>query len=82
MQDEQIIEKINALLTEEFELEEGQIDPSGNLMETLEIDSLDVIDLVVIIEENFGFKVKNEEMVKIRTLQDFYDYVIRNAKKS
>ncbi len=42
----------------------------------LELDSLDYIDLVVIIESNFSFKVKPEDFTNIATFQDFYDYII------
>ncbi|MCG8334185.1 MAG: acyl carrier protein [Proteobacteria bacterium] len=80
MQKDQIIETINNLLIEEFEIEEDQLQPDENLMETLEIDSLDLVDLVVIIEKNFGFKVVPEEMTEIKTLQDFYDFVAERAK--
>ena len=47
MQNEEIISKINEFLIEEFEIEEEEIDPEANLMETLELDSLDLVDLVV-----------------------------------
>ena len=70
-----IIEKINGFLVEEFEVEAGKITPEANLRETLELDSLDYIDLVVVIESNFGFKVKPEDFVSIVTFQNFYDYV-------
>ncbi len=80
MQKEQVIETINELLIEEFEIEQEQLKPNENLMETLEIDSLDLVDLVVIIEKNFGFKVIPEEMTEISTLQDFYDFVAVRAK--
>ena len=70
-----IIEKINGFLVEEFEVEAEKITPEANLRETLELDSLDYIDLVVVIESNFGFKVKPEDFVAISTFQDFYDYV-------
>ena len=75
MQKEEVIETIKHLLIEEFEIEEDQLLPKENLMETLEIDSLDLVDLVVIIEKNFGFKVVPEEMTEVKTLQDFYDFV-------
>lgn len=75
MQKEEVIKTINRLLIEEFEIEEDQLQPEENLMETLEIDSLDLVDLVVVIEKNFGFKVVPEEMVDVETLQDFYDFV-------
>ncbi|HEY8935421.1 MAG TPA: acyl carrier protein [Cyclobacteriaceae bacterium] len=71
-----IIEKINGFMVEEFEVDEAKISPEANLRETLELDSLDYIDLVVVIESNFGFKVKPEDFVGIVTFQNFYDYVI------
>ena len=74
-QNEAIIEKINHFLSEEFEVEKEKITPEGNVKEVLELDSLDYIDLVVVIENNFSFKVKPEDFTGIATLQDFYDYV-------
>jgi len=71
-----IIEKINGFLVEEFEVDGAKISPEANLRETLELDSLDYIDLVVVIESNFGFKVKPEDFISIVTFQNFYDYVI------
>jgi len=73
---EEVIEKINQFLIEEFEVEEDQLVPEGNLKETVGLDSLDYVDLVVVIESNFGFKVKGEDFVTIKTLQDFYDYIV------
>ena len=75
MEKKVIIEKVDEFLIDEFELEAEQLVPSANLKETLEIDSLDYVDLVVIIEKNFGFKVKGEDFASIKTLQDFYDYI-------
>jgi acyl carrier protein len=76
MNKESIIEKINGFLVEEFEVESSKITADANLRETLELDSLDYIDLVVVIESNFGFKVKPEDFATIATFQNFYDYVI------
>ena len=70
-----ISEKINQFLVGEFEVDAGKITPEANLRETLQLDSLDYIDLVVIIESNFGFKVKPEDFSAIVTFQNFYDYV-------
>lgn len=71
-----IIEKINGFLIDEFEVEPTKISSEANLRETLELDSLDYIDLVVVIESHFGFKVKPEDFSHISTFQSFYDYVI------
>jgi acyl carrier protein len=78
-----IILKINEFLSEEFEVDPGKILPGASLKETLELDSLDYIDLAVVIDNNFGFKVKPEDFMSIVSFQDFYDYVIRrvNAKE-
>ncbi len=70
-----IIERINSFLVEEFEVDRSAITPEANLRDTLELDSLDYIDLVVVIESNFGFKVKPEDFANISTFQSFYDYV-------
>ena len=74
-----IIEKINGFLAEEFEVEPGKITSEANLRETLQLDSLDYIDLVVAIESNFGFKVRPEDFANITTFQTFYDYVINRV---
>jgi len=70
-----IVDKINGFLVDEFEVDPGKITPAANLRETLELDSLDYIDLVVVIESNFGFKVRPEDFTNIDTFQSFYDYV-------
>ena len=79
MEKREIVEKINQFLVEEFEVEPSKITQEANLRETLELDSLDYIDLVVVIESNFGFKVKPEDFISIATFQDFYDYVERQV---
>jgi acyl carrier protein len=76
MQREEIIKKINLMLIEEFEIEESQIRDDARFKEDFDIDSLDFVDLVVIIEKNFGIKVKGEEMVQIKTLGDFYNFIL------
>jgi acyl carrier protein len=81
MTQEEIIAKINEFLVEEFEVDADKIVPTANLRETLELDSLDYVDLVVIIESNFGFKVVAEDFINIHTFQDFYDYVNRKVSE-
>jgi acyl carrier protein len=76
MKDQEIIEKINGFLVEEFEVDADKITPDANLKDTLGLDSLDYVDLVVVIESNFGFKVKGEDFVGIVTFQDFYNYIL------
>ena len=75
MSKEEIIEKANDFLVEEFEINPETISPEAPLKETLDLDSLDYVDLVVVIESNFGFKVKGEDFVGLLTFQDFYNYI-------
>ena len=70
-----IIETVNNFLIDEFEIEQEALLPDAHLMNDLEIESLDFVDIVVVIEKDFGFKVKNEDMVNLRTLSDLYDYI-------
>jgi acyl carrier protein len=77
MTKEVIVDKINYFLVDEFEVEEEEIAPQANLKETLELDSLDFVDLVVAIEANFGVKLVGEDFLKVITLQDFYDLIER-----
>jgi len=72
----EIIERINGFLSEEFEVDAEKITPGANLRQVLELDSLDYIDLVVVIESNFSFKVKPEDFINIISFQDFYDYIV------
>ena len=71
---EEIIEKVNEIFVDEFEVDGDVISPELNLKDTLGLDSLDYVDLVVVIESNFGFKVKGEDFLEIHTFQDFYNY--------
>jgi acyl carrier protein len=82
MQNDAVIIKINQLLIDEIEIDEDQINPRADLKKDLGIDSLDFVDLFVIIEKNFGFKMKAEEMSGVITLQDFYSYIIQRVNPS
>jgi len=75
MTKEKIIETVNNFLIEEIEIEKGRINNEALLKEDLGIDSLDFVDIVVIVERHFGFKIKPEEMTGIKTLSQFYDYI-------
>lgn len=82
MTKEEIVDIIKKFLIEEFEVEEDLIEPEANLQETLGLDSLDFVDLVVVIENNFGFKVKAEDFADIQTFQDFYNYIEAKVRQT
>jgi len=80
MDRKEIEEKVNSFLLEDLEIDADQIFPESRLKEDMEIDSLDYVDVVVIVESCFGFKIKPEEMSTIKTLTDFYDYIESKVK--
>jgi len=70
------IERItNDFLVEEIEIDPEVLTSDASLKDDLGIDSLDFVDIVVIVERNFNFKIKAEEMANIVTLGSFYDYI-------
>lgn len=71
----EIDEIVKNFLIEDIEVEEDVINPDALLKDDLGIDSLDFVDIVVIVERNFGFKIKPEEMQGVTTLGQFCDYI-------
>ncbi len=80
MNKEAIIEKINGFLSEEFETDPDDITPEAILKDTLGLDSLDYVDLVVSIESHFGVKLVEADFVGISTFQTFYDLIENKLK--
>lgn len=82
MTDQQIIDLINTSLEEEFELEKEDMKPEALLFDDLELDSLDIVDLVVVLENAFQFKIREEDSIQeIRTLGDIHRFVINKKKE-
>lgn len=75
MERKEIEEKVKAFLIDDLEIDEDKIFPDSRLKEDMGIDSLDFVDIVVIVEKNFGFKIKPEEMTGVTTLSQFCDYI-------
>ena len=75
MERKEIEEKVRNFLIEDLEIDEENIAPEAKLKDDLGIDSLDFVDIVAIVEKNFGFKTKPEEMQGVVTLSQFCDYI-------
>ena len=71
MDRKQIEDEVKDFLIEDLEIDEEKIYPEANLKEDVGIDSLDFVDMVVIVEKRFGFKIKPEEMANVKTLNEF-----------
>lgn len=72
---EEIVEKVNALLSEEFEVEQEDIEPEANVKETLSLDSLSLVDLVAIIQQTYKIKIPIADLREIKTFNNLYDYI-------
>jgi acyl carrier protein len=75
MDRKEIEEKVRNFLIEDIEVEEDKIFPDAKLKDDLGIDSLDFVDIVVLVNNKFGFKIKQEEMVGVDTFSKFCDYI-------
>lgn len=80
MERQELIEKINSALADEFEVEESVITPDAPIKETLELDSLSLVDLVALIESNFGIKIEGTQVSSIKTFEALYDFVYERLK--
>jgi acyl carrier protein len=76
-EDKQIIAKINKLLSCDFEIKKELIRPESELVRDLEIDSLDFIDFIVSIQRNFGIKISGEDLLRIKTVEDMYKFILK-----
>jgi acyl carrier protein len=81
MNKETLISKINEVLADEFEIDAGIIEPDKPLMQTLELDSLDLVDMVVLIESNFGYKMTADDFAGMVTFQNFYDFIYQKMQE-
>ncbi len=79
MNKNEVVDIINGFLVDEFEIEEDSINPDATWRD-IGIDSLDFVDIVVIIDKEFGVKLKGEDMVDIRTLGQFHELIYQRHK--
>lgn len=81
MTDQEVIAIVNKALAEEFELDEAVMVPEANLYQDLELDSLDAVDMVIVLENAFGCKLRDEEAIRsIRTLNDLYKFILKKKE--
>lgn len=76
----EIEEKVRKFLIEDLEIDEDKITPDAKLKDDLGVDSLDFVDIVVIVNKNFGFKINPEEMKGVDTFSKFCDYIESKVK--
>ena len=72
---EEIIAQVNSLLAEEFEIEESEFAPDANLKETLNLDSINLVDLIALVQFTYKITIPVEELKQIQTFNNLYDYI-------
>ena len=68
-----------AVLAEQLDIEEDKITMDSNIMEDFEADSLDIVDMVMSLEDEFGVEIPDEEVENLRTVGDVVRYVEENS---
>ena len=76
---DQIFEKIRAILAEQLDIEEDRITMDSNLAEDFDADSLDVVDVIMSLEDEFGIEVPDEAIEDLHTVGDVVRFVEENA---
>ena len=74
-----VFEKIKAILAEQFDVEEDKITPETNIAEDLGADSLDVVDLLMSIEDEFEIEIPDGEVENIKTVGELVSYIENNS---
>ena len=78
---DRIIKIVNKVLEEEFEIDAELLKPEALLFEDIGLDSLDAVDLIVMIDKELGVRIEEEEARAIRTLGDVYQIIDKLFKK-
>jgi acyl carrier protein len=77
-----LVEKVKQIIAEQLGVEEAEVTPSSSFIDDLGADSLDTVELVMALEENFDLEIPDEAAEKIRTVQDAIDYIEKHSKVS
>lgn len=72
---EEIIDQVKEVLAEEFEVEQDIMTDDANIKDTLELDSLSLVDLVAVIEHTFKVKIPAADLPTVKTFAQLYDYI-------
>ena len=73
-----VFEKLRSILSEQFAVDEDTITLSTNIQDDLDADSLDVVDILMSIEDEFEIEIPDEEIENIRTVGELVDYIKSN----
>jgi len=80
MDKEELMERIKELVAEKLGVDIDEVTPDADLIEDLDADSLDLVDLVMAFEDEFGVSIPDEQLEKIRTVRDIFKVLYANIK--
>ncbi|MDR2359437.1 MAG: phosphopantetheine-binding protein [Prevotellaceae bacterium] len=80
METQQLIKELNEALATEFEIEAANITAGADIKETLDLDSLGLVDMVALIENKFGVKIQSADVASIKTFDDLYNFFLGKLK--
>ena len=75
---EEILTKIQEITADRLGVDESDVTPDASFREDLEADSLDLVELIMELEEQFGMEIPDEEAEKITTVEEAVDYVVEH----
>lgn len=78
---EEIVEQVNSLLAEEFDVENSDFAPDANIKETLSLDSLSLVDLIALVQQTYKVVIPVTELHQIQTFNNLYDYIESHIAK-
>ena len=79
MTKQDIIDTLNPIIAEEFEIEESIITPDALIYDTLDLDSISLVDLVGIVNVHFHIRIEKDDLVNIQTFDNLYDYILLHS---
>jgi len=75
-------QKVREIICEQLSVEEAEVTRGASFVETLNADSLDIVELIMAFEEAFNIEIPDEEAEKIKTVDDAIKYIETNADLS
>jgi len=75
-----VLEKVTGIVIEQLGVKAEEVNETSKFQEDLGADSLDTVELVMALEENFSIEIPDEEAEKITTVKDAVDYIVKNSK--